>query len=900
MASGVDIGALSGRIEFEDHATATMDKILGKVDQLEANWSTMGGRVAESAAGFFTAEAAIKAVETALSAAVEVIKDMTVEGAGMADIAENFEKLTEGAGRLSSTLLNELRQGTHSTIDDMTLMKTVNQDLAAGMNLTDQEFRRLADGAFALAQATGGDVAEAFETVNRAMLTGQTRSVQLLTGKIDLVKAEQDLAESLGVTVDQLSAEGKLQAARTGILDAVTAATKRLGDQTDGLDEMVAQLGAEWTNFYNDLAQSVATSPQVIQAFETIRDSIRDAFGGESQSLAEVFLSWVNRAADAVTTYGPTVVEAFVKIKDWVAEVYTTVRAGWDTLPEWFRNAATNTAIAVTGFTAVNTAVKGLSGGVIDFISVAGNLTTWLSGMPAALANVTAGFETMRSLVTVLDFTSLANARASIVLLGESLVGLLGPMGAVAAAAGAIFAAWEIGKMEPVSDFFQKLGLMVQGYSKAETEAIIQTDKLMTAQNKQAQETKAQEEAIARAREMVRGFKEETEGAATGVEQTNAALERNRLVLEQTNEELKKRRTAMEEIASSSKTWQETVALLNEDMVVAIKQYLEAGVAQDKLATAYGLTATQINAVAKSLKEEQDALALEQKQIQDSEKRWADYYATKREMSGNATDKLTADIDRWTAAQIQSHQKQKTDTADFYNWLDATRKQSFEKADNDRLQQDQHSKAFWEKQAKDAKEYYDFAMAHSDQFTKEYIDHLRKTKDAAADAAKNWKENMGGALDEVSQKVRTLSGEMITLQEKQQRMSAGGSFTINRGNLAENARTWGIPPNVAVAAAEKGFSFQEILTAWQNNMIDKWVPQGPRIPGFRDGGIGDFGEGTLAMLHGKEAIVPLDKGPGLGSIEVNQYINGTAADVARQVSRELMRTLKQYRQFGAA
>ena len=55
------------------------------------------------------------------------------------------------------------------------------------------------------------------------------------------------------------------------------------------------------------------------------------------------------------------------------------------------------------------------------------------------------------------------------------------------------------------------------------------------------------------------------------------------------------------------------------------------------------------------------------------------------------------------------------------------------------------------------------------------------------------------------------------------------------------------------------------------------------------------------MLHGKEIITPIDKVGGVGAnVQITQYINGTAAEVARKVSDEIMRTLKQQRQFGAA
>jgi hypothetical protein len=168
--------------------------------------------------------------------------------------------------------------------------------------------------------------------------------------------------------------------------------------------------------------------------------------------------------------------------------------------------------------------------------------------------------------------------------------------------------------------------------------------------------------------------------------------------------------------------------------------------------------------------------------------------------------------------------------------------------------------------------------------------------------ASQW-DLVSGSIDKNTEKVRSLSGEILTLKQYEEKQAAGGSMTydISTREGVEQYRKQNPAASInwtdeqIMAYAKKGGTLQGLI---QTGVINPYAKMGS---GFRDGGYGDFGDGTLTMLHGKEIITPIDKVPGaMGTTTNNFYVNGTAEDVARKVGDILMRQIKNTRQFGAA
>lgn len=850
MADNLEVGTLSGRIELEDRLGPAVAEINNKLDILNEKFSQSHGSALKAAEGYLGAELALEGIKKGAELVTDAIKELTIQGSHASDIEDTFHRLTDAAGIAGDTLKTKLSTALHGTVDDTDLMVRVNQNLSTGLKLTTDQYETMAKGAFALAKATGGNAAEALDKLSDAMVTGRVRSIQLLTGKIDLAAAEDKFAAKLGTTADRLSEEGKQAAIQEAILNKVKEATERVGDQQERLADKIARAQVNAHNFVEELGMSIANSPKVIKAYDDIEAALNKAFGNDKGALIDTITDKVGNLAESSASAAKVVIEGLVKAKDLWNEYFSVIEGGAVVLGTYYTAQLVLTG-AMEAYKVTLAAVKVLTMEV--------TAATWAAQ---------------------------------------------GGLIAAAAALGA-FVGYKLGQLQPISDFFQGLALRIEGYSSAEVDAMIATDHatqkatesfnpLLDAQEKSK---KAAEQQSIAAQQQAESQREAAEATAKQTEEQRKQV----LILSQTREEAKKYADALKEINFITGDWKKVLEEIDDETVQAVKFYLDAGVALDKLATAYGLTDTQAKAIQKDWQIGNETIKSQIAVAKELSDAWLNYYS-------ELSDLVDSDLTKANKASLKKYNDliQKLQDAgdaevDHYNSVWKLYEKDVEKNAQALLLNDQNTKASLNKRIQDQQAYIDFIIAHQDQYTTSFLKQqqtiltgLQKQKDA-------WGQ-VGTSIDKDTKLVAGYSDAVMEANRV-----AGGQFDVTSANFQQQAESFGLNYTNALKLAKLGYSFQEIVQLLRGQGSSMPVPlpapHGPRIPGFKDGGIGDFGPGTLAMLHGREAVVPLDKSgaAGLGGIQINFNgdINGDGRAVANEVKQMLMTELRMSKQFSA-
>lgn len=230
-----------------------------------------------------------------------------------------------------------------------------------------------------------------------------------------------------------------------------------------------------------------------------------------------------------------------------------------------------------------------------------------------------------------------------------------------------------------------------------------------------------------------------TAANAEGIGVKTAQFNKYKAEMDAAKEATKKFAEAYDEITSAGDGWKGTLDGLNASTVEAIRFYLEAGVSQSALATLYGLTATQVKAVATALTQETAAHKLEAKAIEEVTKLWADYTNLIQREGTSAYARAGAAADQWATNTIAAAERAGTATAELYDAVAKIQLEEWRQAGLDmdaiNTQLQTHTRQGLQETADQARRTYEDATRYQGVMADEEIQRFRDLADAAQLAA---------------------------------------------------------------------------------------------------------------------------------------------------------------------
>jgi hypothetical protein len=328
--------------------------------------------------------------------------------------------------------------------------------------------------------------------------------------------------------------------------------------------------------------------------------------------------------------------------------------------------------------------------------------------------------------------------------------------------------------------------------------------------------------------------------------------------------------------------------------------------------------------------QEKVAKALE-KSTKELAAEYADYYAEVAKNSGTSLDQQKADIEAWFQAQVKA-----LDALDpkFQEKYDLYRKIANEKLTgitSDWNSVRDQSIEGMQQQADKALQTYQDMLTSSDHFSREALDkQLQKYKDlqeqvrnyghetttavqaqtASVRILDSAWEAISEGIDDTNVKVKLLSGEVVSVAEAIKRLDAGGSQDVTSFNFADEIKLFEGPGSTVyrdpMTLAKQGYSFAEIVRfAFSPGSGPLPPPQGPRIPGFAEGGIvmvGENGPEAVRLPFGSQVYPTGTPSSAYGgaqqiiNLTIPVYGNATQQQ-AKQVKDMIMQELKLRKQF---
>ncbi len=200
-------------------------------------------------------------------------------------ISTAFTNLSEGVGIVANDFLPALRESLKGTVSDLDIMRTTNNALLLGVVKSQEQFAELATVARRLGRAVGRDAVDALND----LAVGIGRQSRLILDNLGIIinvtKAYEDFAATLGLSADELTDNQKRQAFLNATMEQSRRKLKSLGPDVLTVADQWDRLTASINNTIDALATSLVGGnlPSAIADFidENLQRIVASALAAE-------------------------------------------------------------------------------------------------------------------------------------------------------------------------------------------------------------------------------------------------------------------------------------------------------------------------------------------------------------------------------------------------------------------------------------------------------------------------------------------------------------------------------------------------------------------------------------------------------------------------------------------
>ena len=317
---------------------AGLRKGMGQAEgESKSLWSKIGS-IGEKALGVLTGNLATKGFDALLGAVQSVGDTLLNEAPRVEGLRTSFDNLAESAGFSGEAVMDSLRAAAKGMVTDVSLMESFNKSmLLVGEGMADK-LPKLLEIAQASAAATGEDVGFMLDSLVTGIGRGSPMILDNLGLTINLAEAYEGYAKTLGISADEMTKAQQQMA----LLNAVEASgdefIRRLGDNTGGTAQTMAQFKTTIENLKMGLATGLLPAlaaiitPLAALAMEHLPKLIPlvERFGAVFSAFITVVLS----GSDPLTSFAsmlsmlgvpPEIVNGFRDVVTWLKEFATTI-----------------------------------------------------------------------------------------------------------------------------------------------------------------------------------------------------------------------------------------------------------------------------------------------------------------------------------------------------------------------------------------------------------------------------------------------------------------------------------------------------------------------------------------------------------------------------------------------